>query len=83
MRAIPALLVSTCRASAQEGPIASRHGVGHEGVVAAVAFFGLVSTASAEIVCVTYSGTMVSGSDLTGIFGGRASGTAVGRVPLL
>jgi hypothetical protein len=30
MRAILALLVSTCLASAQEGPIVSRHGVGHD-----------------------------------------------------
>ena len=30
MRAILALLVSTCLASAQEGPITSRHGVGHD-----------------------------------------------------
>jgi ornithine cyclodeaminase/alanine dehydrogenase-like protein (mu-crystallin family) len=29
MRAILALLVSTCLASAQEGPLFSRHGVGH------------------------------------------------------
>ena len=30
MRAILALLVSTCLASAQEGPIVSRHGVEHD-----------------------------------------------------
>jgi len=30
MRAVLALLVSTCLASAQEGPIVSRHGVGHD-----------------------------------------------------
>ena len=30
MRAILALLVSTCLASAQEGPLVSRHGVDHD-----------------------------------------------------
>jgi hypothetical protein len=30
MRALLALLVSTCLASAQEGPLFSRHGVGHD-----------------------------------------------------
>jgi len=30
MRVLSALLVSTCLASAQEGPLFSRHGVGHD-----------------------------------------------------
>jgi hypothetical protein len=47
-----------------------------KGVVAALAFFGIVSTASAEIVYVTYSGTVVAGSDLIGIFGTPGSSLA-------
>jgi hypothetical protein len=38
-------------------------------VVAASAFFGIVSTASAEVVYVTYTGTGSVGYDQTGIFG--------------
>jgi hypothetical protein len=38
-------------------------------VVAASAFFGIVSTASAEVVFVTYKGTVSVGYDQTGIFG--------------
>ena len=40
-----------------------------KGAAAALAFFGIVSTASAETVYVTYIGTVLSGFDQTGIFG--------------
>jgi hypothetical protein len=40
-----------------------------KGVVAVLAFFGIVSTASAEVVFVTYKGTVSVGYDRTGIFG--------------
>ena len=36
-----------------------------KGVVAALAFFGIISTASAEIIYVTYSGTVSDGFDQT------------------
>ena len=49
-----------------------------KGVVAVLAFFGIVSTASAEVVYVTYSGTVSSGFDQTGIFG-RPNSSLDGR----
>jgi hypothetical protein len=47
-----------------------------KGVVAASVFFGIVSTASADIVYVTYSGTVLSGNDPIGIFGAPGSSLA-------
>jgi hypothetical protein len=47
-----------------------------KGVVAVLAFFGIVSTASAEVVYVTYKGTVLSGNDPIGIFGAPGSSLA-------
>jgi PEP-CTERM motif len=47
-----------------------------KGLAAALALFGITSAASADIVYVTYSGTVLSGYDQIGIFGAPGSSLA-------